>query len=130
MSWSIEGKTSLLTATVVPTQIDEVYAIDPFNPADTVTSSFDVQPRKNLAEIVMVVRSPSEGDRLQFTQLAGLGDVGGSGVDLSAEGRVDGPMSLLISEAADIALIAWSELLAGASAHRLRVARISCLSTP
>ena len=130
VTWSIEGKTSLLTATVVPTQIDEIHAIDPFNPGDTVTSSFDVQPRKNLAEIVMVVRSPSGVDGLQFTQLAGIGDIGGTGLAFSAEGQVDGPISLLISEATDSALVAWSELPAGASKHRLRVARIECLSKP
>jgi hypothetical protein len=131
VTWSIEGRAALLTATLRPNLVvDELFAINPFNDGDVATASFDIKPLKNLQEIAMTVRSPIDGDRLQFMQIPSIGYVGGSGVDLSAEGRVDGPVSLLISEVADIALIAWSELPAGASAHRLRVAKIRCISTP
>jgi hypothetical protein len=131
VTWSREGSPSLLTATVTPTLVvDQLFAIDPWDDGAVATSSFDTKSLKSLNEVAMVVRSPGESDRVQFLQLPGIGYAGGSGLDFSAEGRIDGPVSLLISEATDSALVAWSELPPGASQHRLRVARIECLTSP
>ena len=132
MVWSVEGE-PLFQGTILSTELilDGSFSIAPIASGDLVTTSFDTKPLGDRDVITAVVRSPGAIDRVQLVQVDAAGNEKKEGaIDFAAGGRIDGPLSLLMSEATGSALVAWSELPAGATRPRLRVARVDCVAQP
>jgi hypothetical protein len=94
-------------------------------PQANVDGAFDAQPFEDTVVLAGVSRTSGEDDTVVVKAL-------GSATQMLWEttiptgGQVDGPPRVLIGSGGGAVLVAWSELAAGASSHRLRVARIDC----
>lgn len=92
---------------------------------ELVPTSFDVAARGDGLVVAMVDRVPGSPDRVQLTGISKSGIAAWLNV-FATDGTVEGPLSLLVSPDGASLLVAWSELPPGATAHRLRVARLDC----
>lgn len=91
-----------------------------------VPTSFDVEPLGDTVVIGAVDEVAGSDDQIQVAALDENGSVVWS-TSFAAGGSVDGPLSLKTAPDGSAVLVAWSELAPGASSHRLRIARLSCL---
>jgi len=127
--YHVDGSPRLEGARVVPaTQVVETFAIE-IEIAPSAADTFQVMP---LGDAFVLATTSSTGGGMDEIRLDHF-DAGGAvtwSTTLSAAGAIDGAVSLLRSGDAGAFLVAWSELPAGASERRLRIARFDCRPDP
>ncbi len=128
--WSMENVPFLSIARIASdlNGIQADFSIDP-QVGQLVATSFDAQ-RLGHGLLVAVVEVTSDGsNQVDVSFLDQEGNVTWS-IQVPADGAIDGAVSMVVSPAEDSVLLAWSELVAGASAHQVRIARLDCLPGP
>src|SRR6185437_7678205 len=94
-------------------------------PGTLVPASFAVDSMGSLLALAAVYENAGSNDQVQ---VAAIGDDGGPvwSETVQTEGKVEGALSVRAAPDGSALLLAWSELPAGATLHRVRVARVGC----
>lgn len=124
--WSTEGVPGLrgVTLTGWKPEMGASFAVLASS-GEIVPTSFDVAAIGDLLVVAAASHGSGGADQLRVVAVDAIGTVKWS-TSFAAEGTVDGAVSVKAWPIGAALLVAWSELPAGASEHRLRVARLDC----